>query len=109
MHRLAQSCGTADQRHEAEAADQARQRRDVDVAALGIDQRRAQNRPVDLVGFASLDDRLFGIGELVQHLAFGGDLAVELGDHACRREGDNAPQRRIEEARERPREQDGVG
>ena len=109
MHGLPQARRTADQRHEAETADQARQRRDVDVASFRIDQGRAQDRPADTARLADAHDCLLGLREFLQHLALGRDFAVELGEDAGRRERNDALWCGIEKMRQRARQQDRIG
>jgi hypothetical protein len=86
VHRLAQAGRAADQRHNPEAADQSRQRRDVGVAAFGVNQGRAQDRPGHIAPFAGSCDFLLGIGEFFQLLPLGRNFTIQLGDDAGRTE-----------------------
>lgn len=84
MHRLPQARRAANQRHEAEATDQAGQRRNVDIASLCVDQGRLQYRPANLALLADRSDLVFGLRQPSNHLALGRDLGILLGDHAGR-------------------------
>lgn len=99
----------ADQGHEAKSPDEARERRNVCVAAGIVDQCRTQDRPFDSVPCASQHDPVFSLGEPSKQLSLFSDLAVSLGHDAGRAEYDDPLQRRTEDMGKRVRQQNGIG
>ena len=90
MDRLPQSRSAADDRHEAEPADQPRQRRDLGIATLGVDQRRAQYRQGDVVRLADRGNASFGVKQPSHGFPLARDFRFQFGQDAGRTEDDHA-------------------